>query len=122
MAGYKVAHEAFMANHSGTRAGEIIACLSTAPALVWVLKTVQGHQSGTWWRDYAILALPSLLVITVFTSHIYVTAGILYLAVVVVFVRTRSLPAWSNLPNESQLNTATFTRTTYLTHFKGMCS
>lgn len=117
---YKLAHEAFMANHSGTNVGNVILCVAHAPALLWLLKIAQGHKGSVFWMEFAIIVVPTLFSITVWYEYLYVTAMLVYLPVVPAVIYQLRSPLRCTTTVE-ETSSGVHASTAYLTHFKGNC-
>ena len=68
---YKHQHESFVSNLKGSSIGCILACLIHVPIFILLLKIVQNKCKPTVSRDFLLLVLPLLLIITVFSNHNY---------------------------------------------------
>ena len=121
---YAEEHAAFFSNLKGSSALDVLVCILHLPALVLLLKLVQGHKRPRLLRDYFFLAFPCLLSITVFS-----TAGCLSLLLItlsdIYIYRTHSKATSDDIsvPNTrfkvTDSNQEITTEKSYLSLFKG---
>lgn len=100
---YQEEHETFMSNVKGASAADVLVCLAHGPALIVILKLVQGGRKPRLIRDVACLGWPMLASVTILgdKSRGYLSLLILLLtAIFVVRTNNRDAQEDSNKPRE----------------------
>ena len=114
MDSYKEQHVSFVSNGIGTSALNIVACLSHAPPLIYLLQRWQNGKSAHLLRDSLVVSLPALLSLTFLANHQILSVSVTYISAGVHFL---IIPKSEPVDTDENAETS---KKSYLTLFKGL--
>lgn len=114
---YKERHEEFVSNLSGTSVLTLIICLFHIPAFILLLKLVQRDNKPFLLRDFFLLMLPLLSIITVTAEFNFLTlVSLVPLSIILLYWNRKTQMNNSRKPSDPK---TIHNKTSYITLLKG---
>lgn len=114
MTTYKSEHELFVSDGSGTSVLNVLACLSHAPPLIYLLQRWQANHKSNIMIEIVLISLPALISLTLLADHQIPTLFVLYTS----FALLSTI--YPKCAHSDQIVESAPTRKSYLTLFKGI--